>query len=94
MPFEQKHKVKLLMHLPSGYSMVLAELGGGVGLAGGNAQMEIPTESIPPHLRKIGSRFLVIYRGLAGQLEAEQMTPDEIRSSISYRVLELTAEDD
>jgi hypothetical protein len=89
MTVEQRHIAKLEMHLPGGYSRVLVELGSGIGLAGGDAHWDIPTEAIPMHLRKLGSRFIIIQVGLTGRLEAERMTPDQIRGSISYKVLEL-----
>jgi hypothetical protein len=89
MPIEQKHLARLEMHLPGGYSRVQLELGGGVGLAGGDTHWDIPTDSIPLHLRKLGSRFWVVGFGLTGRLEAERLTPDQIRSSIGYRGLEI-----
>jgi len=92
MPNESKQIATLEMHLPSGYSKVRLELGGGVGLAGGQIYWDIPTEAIPRHLRKLGSRFLVIQRDLAGPLEVANMTPDEIRSRLGYRVVELSNE--
>jgi hypothetical protein len=79
--------------LPAGYSKVRLELGGGVGLAGGDIYWDIPTQCIPPHLRTLGSRFVVIAIDLAGPLEVENMTPDQIRSSLGCRVLELSDEE-
>jgi hypothetical protein len=93
MPHESRHTVKLEMHLPAGYSKVHLELGGGVGLAGGEIYWDIPTQCIPPHLRRIGSRFEVISTGLAGPLEVAQMTPEQIRASLGVRVIELPKED-
>jgi hypothetical protein len=93
MPHETRCTVRLEMHLPAGYSKVRAELGGGVGLAGGEIYWDIPTHCIPPHLRKIGSRFVVIATGLAGPLEVEHMTPEQIRTSLGFSVLELPKEE-
>jgi hypothetical protein len=90
MPHESKQIATLEMHLPAGFSKVRLELGGGIGLAGGPVYWDIPTETIPPHLRKLGSRFLVIQSDLAGPLEVANMTPDEIRSRLGYRVVELS----
>ena len=93
MPHDSRYTVRLEMHLPAGYSRVKLELGGGVGLAGGEIYWDIPTESIPPHLRKLGSRFVVIQTDLAGPLEVANMTPEEIRSTLKCRVLELSEGD-
>jgi hypothetical protein len=54
---------------------------------------DIPTQCIPPHLRRIGSRFLLISTGLAGPLEVSEMTPGQIRASLGVRVIELPQED-
>jgi hypothetical protein len=85
MPTELYVKAKLEMHLPGGYSRVLLELPG-------NFHWEIPTESIPVHLRRIGSRFLVIRHGLTGKTEVENMTGDEIRELIWVEVQEIQPE--
>ena len=50
----------VLFHL-NGYTKVLLERTAGVGTADGGIVWEISTETIPPHLRKIGCRFLVEY---------------------------------
>ena len=88
MPLEIKQNVRLLMHLPGGYSKVLVEMKGGVGLAGGEVTSEIPTNAMPANLTSIGSQFVVVQTGLTGQEETEKMTPSEIRAAISYRVIE------
>jgi hypothetical protein len=89
MPTEITVIARLEMHLPGGYSRVLLQLPGGRGLAGGDIHWEIPTESIPFHLRRIGSRFLVTSHGLTGKAEAETMSGDEIRASIWVTVQEI-----
>lgn len=55
----RRERVRVLMHLNGGYTKVLVESTEGLGLADGGVEWEIPTESIPPHLRQIGSRFVV-----------------------------------
>jgi hypothetical protein len=92
MPRELYVKAKLEMHLPGGYSRVLLDLPGGRGLAGGDIHWEIPTASIPFHLRSIGSRFLVISHGPTGRSEIENMTSDEIRALIWVKVQEIQPE--
>jgi hypothetical protein len=77
MPIEQAQKVKLTMHLPGGFSRVLVDSTVGVGLVGGVVHWEIPTDSIPPHLRKLGSRFIVLARSVGSKREADMMTPGE-----------------
>lgn len=54
--------VRVLMHLNGGYTKVLLERIEGQGLVDGGIEWEIPTHKIPFHLRKIGSRFLLIHR--------------------------------
>ena len=90
MPHELRITAQLEMHLPEGYSKVHLELLGGVGLAGGEVYWDIPTRCIPPHLRKIGSRFLVIATSVSGALEAAGMTAEEIRAAHSVPVLDIT----
>ena len=86
MPTEMTVIAKLEMHLSDGYSRVLLEV------PGARIYREIPTESIPFHLRRIGSRFLVTSHGLTGKLEAENMTGDEIRASIWVKVQDIKPE--
>jgi hypothetical protein len=50
--------VRVLFHL-NGYTKVLVERTEGVGMADGGIVWELPTERIPRHLRRIGSRFIV-----------------------------------
>jgi hypothetical protein len=92
MPVEHREKVKLIMHLPGGYSRVLLESTVGVGLAGGGVHWDIPTEAIPPQLRGLGSRFLVHATSVAGKHEADKMTPDQIRAANKVSVHEITVE--
>jgi hypothetical protein len=92
MPVEHREKVKLTMHLPSGYSRVLLESTVGVGLAGGGIHWDIPTEAIPLHLRRLGSRFIVFATSVSGKREADQMTADEIRAANKVSVHEITDE--
>jgi hypothetical protein len=79
-----REPVRVLFHL-NGLTQVLLERIEGVGLAD-RFTWDIPTEAIPPHLRAIGSRFVVA---------AESVTPeahdtvDELRAARSIRVEEL-----
>lgn len=52
-----RETVRVVMHLPGGYTKVTLEKFEGKGLADGSIGWDIPTEAIPPHLRAIGSRF-------------------------------------
>ena len=92
MTVELKEKVKLIMHLPGGYSRVLVESTVGVGLAGGDIHWDIPTEAIPPRFRGLGSRFVVISSSVSGKREADQMTADQIRAAIRVSVHEISDE--
>ena len=81
------------MHLPEGHTKVLIERTFGVGMAGGGIYWDIPTTVIPPHLRQMGSRFLLETTELSGKEEAENMSAEEIRSAIrQYVVTEITDE--
>ena len=62
-----RESVRVLFHL-NGYTKVMVERAEGVGMADGGIVWELPTERIPRHLRKIGSRFIV----QAGPLRAEE----------------------
>ena len=92
MPVESREKVRLTMHLPGGHSRVLIESSVGVGLAGGDIYWEIPTEAIPAHLRKLGSRFIVVARFVGSKREAEGMTADEIRAANKVSIEEIVDE--
>ena len=53
-----REPVRVLFHL-NGYTKVMVERAEGLGMADGGIVWELPTEGIPHHLRKIGSRFIV-----------------------------------
>jgi hypothetical protein len=55
-----KEVVRVKLHMNGGFSRVIAESTEGLGIADGGIEWEIPTNLIPAHLRKIGSRFLLI----------------------------------
>ena len=80
------------MFLPGNYAQVLVESTVGMGLAGGGILWDIPTDKIPFHLRRIGSRFVVVSTTLSGRLEAETMAAEEIRSTLNVAVEEITDE--
>src|SRR5262245_8615226 len=62
-----RESVRLLFHL-NGYTKVMVERTEGLGIADGGVTWDLPTERIPPHFRKIGSRFIV---------QLEQLSDDE-----------------
>ena len=68
-PFRQVVRVE--MHLPGGFTRVLL-----FALADGKFRWDIPTDRIPPHLRSIGSEFLVIMPRFTPE---PGDTPDAIR---------------
>jgi hypothetical protein len=74
------------MHLNEGFTRVLVERTEGRGMANGGATWDIPTQIIPPHLRRIGSRFIVLTEALWPE---PGDAADELRDAISYRVEEL-----
>jgi hypothetical protein len=53
---------QVIMHLPENWTKILLVRTYGLGLADGGAYWDIPTEVIPPHLRLIGSRFVILSR--------------------------------
>ncbi len=74
------------MHLNEGYTQVLLERTEGLGIANGGITWDLPTEIIPPHLRGLGSRFVVITEALWPE---SNDTAREILGAKSYRVEEL-----
>jgi hypothetical protein len=79
------------MHLDGGYTRVSVVRTEGLGLANGGAEWDIPTQSIPLHLRGIGSQFLAVtprftpeahdsaddIRRIRDQIEIHELTGDE-----------------
>ncbi len=51
--------VRVEFHLDGGYTKVLLERAKNWGMMDGKIDWDIPTNSIPPDLRTIGSRFLL-----------------------------------
>jgi hypothetical protein len=92
MPLTLREKVRVIMHLPEGYTKVLVEWTLGVGLADGGIYWDIRTSTIPVHLRKMGSRFIVETVTLTGEQEVQHMTADEMRSALRYYVQEIRGE--
>jgi hypothetical protein len=70
--------VRLLFHLPEGYTRVLPKRFEGMGLTDGSIGWDIPTAAIPSHLRGIGSRFFVIGQHVFPE---EHDTVDEPRAA-------------
>jgi hypothetical protein len=71
-----REPVRLILHLNEGYTRVLLERSEGVF-------WDIPTEVIPPHLRALGSRFIVVTDALWPE---PSDTAREVRDAISFRV--------
>ena len=92
MPVTLREKVRVIMHLPGGYTKVLVEWTLGVGMADGGIYWDIPTSVIPTHLRRMGSRFIVEATSLSGQQEAATMTAEEMRSAMRCAVQEIRGE--
>jgi hypothetical protein len=61
----------------------------GLGLADGGVYWEVPTDVIPPNLRGIGSRFILVIE-TADENEADRMSAEEIRSARKWTVEELS----
>lgn len=55
-----REPVRVIMHLNGGHTRVALERTFGLGLADGGIEWDIPTDIIPKHLRRIGSRFILI----------------------------------
>jgi hypothetical protein len=72
-----REPARVLFHL-NGYTKILLERTGGVGMADGGIVWEISTDLIPAHLRKIGSRFVVQYKPLTTE---EMNDVDAIRGA-------------
>ncbi len=81
---------QVIMHLPENWTKVLLVRTYGLGLADGGAYWDIPTEAIPPHLRSIGSRFVIHAR-----TSETKSGPVHGREAVSagIRVKELTEAD-
>ncbi|MCL1472707.1 hypothetical protein [Argonema antarcticum] len=62
-----REPVRVLMHLNGGNTKVILERIEGQGLADGGVDWDIPTQKIPFHLRKIGSRFLLIKKSVSAE---------------------------
>ena len=71
-----REPVKILFHLNEGFTRVLIEWTLGLGLADGGIEYDIPTSLIPSHLRKIGSRFILI----TNNIDYKSMIIEEIQT--------------
>ncbi|HXG67146.1 MAG TPA: hypothetical protein VNO70_18735 [Blastocatellia bacterium] len=80
-----REPVRVLMHLNGGHTKVLLERTSGLGLADGGIEWDIPTDAIPLHLRKIGSRFIV---ASATIIPEESDKVEDIRRAISEITIE------
>jgi|GEM_PF-6258600 len=92
MPVTLREKVRVIMHLPEGYTKVLVERTLGVGMADGGVYWDIPTSVIPPHLRRMGCQFVLEATTPSGKGEAEKMTAEEMRAAMQCSVQEIRDE--
>jgi len=81
-----RFRVRVEMHLPEAFTRVRI-----LDIANGSHWWDIPTDSIPLHLRPIGSQFLV----MSPRFTVEHFdTPDEIRQMCrEVQVAELSNND-
>jgi hypothetical protein len=59
-----REPARVEMHLDGGHTRVRLERMTGVGMAEQGTHWDIPTRRIPPELRAIGSRFVVVSLGI------------------------------
>lgn len=77
--------VRVLFHL-NGYTKAIIEVTEGVGLTDFGVSVDIPTESIPTHLRSIGTRFRLISHRPTNEADI-----DAIRYAVgTYEIVDLT----
>jgi hypothetical protein len=81
-----REPVRLMMHLNEGYTRVLLERSEGVGLANFGIFWDTPTQVIPPRLRALSSRFIVVTEAVWPE---PCDTARELLDAISYQVEEL-----
>lgn len=82
-----REPVRVIMHINGGFTRVSSirteSQDGGV-----NHHIDIPTQKIPQHLRRVGSRFLVV---LPGIIPEEQDSASDMRAALGQlAVHELT----
>jgi hypothetical protein len=73
--------VRVAFHLNEGYTRVLWD-----GFRADVPGWDIPTEIIPPHLRRLGSRFLLVWTPISVEVGD---SADEIRTMMKFRVEEM-----
>lgn len=74
-----REPARVVMHLSSGFTKVALERTMGSGMADGGIYWDIPTVRIPPHLRAIGSRFVVITQSVRPE---PQDSADALRAAM------------
>jgi hypothetical protein len=88
-PFREP--VRVLMHLNGGYTRVSLIRTEGLGMADGGITWDIPTEAIPPHLRRLGSQLLAIVPRFTPE---DHDLPDDIRRMVKQvEIQELSGAD-
>lgn len=83
----KREVVRVLFHL-NGYTKVVVESSEGLGLADGGVVWELATAKIPPHLWKIGSRFIVETAPLSPEEESDVAAIREAQERI--KIFELS----
>jgi hypothetical protein len=73
-PFREP--ARLLFYMSEGYTRVTLERFEGLGMANGGCDWDIPTAAIPGHLRRIGSRFVLVGHFVRPE---DRDGPDEMR---------------
>jgi hypothetical protein len=76
-PFREP--ARLLFHLGGGYSRVLLTRFDGMGITDGSVGIDIPTTAIPPALRGLGSRFVVVGQYITPE---DHDTADDLRAAL------------
>jgi hypothetical protein len=71
--YQRFEPVKVEFHLDNGYTKVIFERLVGIGMLDGRWFRDIPTASIPPHLRYIGSRFLLSWSSSYNSGDSEEI---------------------
>lgn len=81
-----RYPVRILFHLNEGYTRVLMESVVD-GVPASLYDLDVLTEIIPSHLRRLGSRFILIWPLFS--VEAAD-SADEIRTAMKFRVEEMS----
>ena len=81
-----RETVRVLFHL-NGYTKVIVEAAERVGLADFGICWDLPTDRIPPELRRIGTRFVVQIKGLSEDEENDPVAIHDVKNR--FEIFEL-----